>query len=159
VDANLYHDLLTGRSVTGILHFFNQTPVDWYSKKQATVETATYGSEFMAARTATEQIIANRTSLRYMGIHVEGPTVLFGDNHSVVDSATVPQSKLNKRHVALSFHRAREAIAAKILRFEWISGGDNPADILSKHWGYQQVGSLIQAILFMPNQSLPAKGE
>ena len=28
-DANLYHDMLTGRSVTGILHFCNQTLVDW----------------------------------------------------------------------------------------------------------------------------------
>jgi hypothetical protein len=34
-DANLYHDMVTGRSVTGILHFLNQTPMDWYSKKQA----------------------------------------------------------------------------------------------------------------------------
>ena len=49
VDANLYHDMLTGRSVTGILHLINQTPIDWHSKKQATVETATYGSEFVAA--------------------------------------------------------------------------------------------------------------
>ena len=55
-DANLYHDYLTGRSVTGVLHLVNQTPVDWYCKRQATVETATYGSEFNAARTATEQI-------------------------------------------------------------------------------------------------------
>ncbi len=46
VDANLYHDLITGRSVTGILHLINQTPLDWYTKRQATVETATYGSEF-----------------------------------------------------------------------------------------------------------------
>ena len=43
VDANLYHDLLTGRSVTGILHLVNKMPVQWYSKKQGTVETATYG--------------------------------------------------------------------------------------------------------------------
>jgi len=49
VDANLLHDLMTGRSVTGILDFLNSTPIDWYSKKQATVETATYGSEFVAA--------------------------------------------------------------------------------------------------------------
>ena len=27
-DANLYHDVLTGRSVTGILHLLNQTPID-----------------------------------------------------------------------------------------------------------------------------------
>jgi hypothetical protein len=56
-DANLYHDILTGRSVTGILHLFNKTPIKWYSKKQATVETVTYGSEFIAARTCVDQIV------------------------------------------------------------------------------------------------------
>jgi hypothetical protein len=50
-DANHHHVLLTGRSVTGILHFLNKTPIDWYAKKQSTVETATYESEFVAART------------------------------------------------------------------------------------------------------------
>ena len=49
VDANLYHDYVTGRSVTGVLHFLNKTPTEWFAKKQATVETATYGSEFMVA--------------------------------------------------------------------------------------------------------------
>ena len=38
LDANLLHDLITGRSVTAVLHFFNLTPGDWYSKRQATVE-------------------------------------------------------------------------------------------------------------------------
>jgi hypothetical protein len=69
-DANLYHDMLTGRSVTGILHLMNKTPIEWYSKKQATVETATYGSEFIAARTCIDQIIDVRTLLRYLGIPV-----------------------------------------------------------------------------------------
>jgi hypothetical protein len=50
VDANLMHDITAGKSVTGILHLVNKMPIDWYSKKQATVETATYGSEFVAAR-------------------------------------------------------------------------------------------------------------
>ena len=57
VDANLYHCKVTGRAATGILHIVNQTPVDWYSKRQNTVETATHGSEFVAARVATEQIM------------------------------------------------------------------------------------------------------
>ena len=55
--ANLNPCLATGKSLTGCLHFVNKTPVDWYSKKQATVETATYGSEFVAAKTATEQLM------------------------------------------------------------------------------------------------------
>jgi hypothetical protein len=53
-DANLQHDLLTGRAVTGILHLLNQTPDDWYRKRQATVETATVGSKFTAARVAVD---------------------------------------------------------------------------------------------------------
>jgi hypothetical protein len=70
VDANLYHCMLTGRSVTGILHLLNQCPIDWYSKKQATVETATYGSEFVAARTCVEQVMDLRTTLRYLGVPI-----------------------------------------------------------------------------------------
>jgi hypothetical protein len=44
-DANLQHDLLTGRAVTGILDLLNQTPGDWYSKRQATVETAPFAPD------------------------------------------------------------------------------------------------------------------
>ena len=55
VDANLNHCLATGRSLAGCLHFIYHTPIDSYSKKQATVETTTYGSEFVASKTSTEQ--------------------------------------------------------------------------------------------------------
>ena len=68
VDANLYHDQVTGRALTGILHFVNGTPIDWYCKRQATIETATYGSEFVAARIATEHIINLRTTICYLGV-------------------------------------------------------------------------------------------
>ncbi len=58
---------------------------------------------------------------------------------------------LGKRHVALSYHRVREAVAAGMMRFEWIPGPDNPpADILSKHWGYQQASEKLHALLFKP---------
>eukprot|EP00977_Amphora_coffeiformis_P003124 scaffold582_cov147-Amphora_coffeaeformis.AAC.1 len=82
VDANLMHDVITGRSCTGILEFLNQTPIDWFSKRQNQVETATYGSEFMAARQATERIIDLRYTLRLFGVPLDGPAWLFGDNKS-----------------------------------------------------------------------------
>jgi len=148
VDANLFHCLLTGRSVTGIIHFLNKTPVEWFSKKQNTVETATYGSEFVAARICTEQVIDLRLTLRYLGVPIRSKSYMFGDNKSVVDSSTIPHSKLQKRHVALSFHRVRAAISAKILEFHFIDGSDNPADICSKHWGYQQIWKLLKPLLF-----------
>ncbi len=148
VDANLHHDFLTGRAVTGILHFLNKTPIDAYSKKQATVETATYGSKFVAARIATDQIIDLRLTLRYFGVEVGGSTTMFGDNESVVKSSINPDSPLRKPHNALAYHRVREAIAAKFVTFHHISGIINPADMLSKHWGYSQIWPALQALLF-----------
>ena len=73
---------------------------------------------------------------------------MFGDNKSVVDSSTIPHSKLHKRHNALSFHRVREAIAADIIRFHHIDGVDNPADMLSKHWGYPATMPNLRPLLF-----------
>ena len=63
MDANLMHDLISGSSVSGILHFLNKTPIDWYSKLQATVETATFGSEYVAAKTCTDQVVDLRLTL------------------------------------------------------------------------------------------------
>ena len=48
-NANLMHDVVTGRSVSGILESINQTPINWFRKQQSQVETATYGSKFMVA--------------------------------------------------------------------------------------------------------------
>ena len=134
MDANFNHCIATGKSLTGCIHFVNKTPVDWYSKKQATVETATYGSEFVAAKTATEQIMDIRQTLRYLGAPIGAKSFLFGDNRSVVTSATLPHSTLTKRHNILVFHRVREAIAAKLMAVYWIQSAYNLSDMLSKHW-------------------------
>ena len=84
VDANLHHDLATGKVVTAVLHFLNQTPIDAYSK----------------------------------------------------------------RHHLVSYHRVREAIAAKYISFHWKDGKSNPADILSKHWEFATVWPMLKLILF-----------
>ena len=154
VDANLHHDMITGRSVTGILHLLNKTPIQWYSKKQGTVETATYGSELVAARIATEQIIELRLTLRYLGVPLNEKTYMFGDNKSVVDGSSRPHAKLHKRHTALSFHRVREAIASKMLTFTFIPGSINPADILSKHWANHKIWPMLQPLLFWQGDTL-----
>jgi hypothetical protein len=131
-DANLYHDQVTGRSVTGLLMLLNKTPIDWYSKKQYGVETATYGSEFVAARIGVDKIVEMRYMLRMLGVPMQGPSYMFGDNLAVINSSRIPDDTLKKRHNALSYHRVREAIAAEIIKFIHIDGDKNPADILTK---------------------------
>ena len=84
MDANLHHDLATGKAVTAVLNFLNQTPIDAYSK----------------------------------------------------------------RHHLVSYHRVKEAIAAKYISFHWKDGKSNPADILSKHWEFATVWPMLKPILF-----------
>jgi hypothetical protein len=104
VDANLRHDMLAGRAVTGALHLVNKTPADWFAEKQATVETATCGSKFVAAHVAAEQVIDLHTPLRHLDVPVREKSCMFGDNKCVINSATAPHAKLHKCHNALPFH-------------------------------------------------------
>jgi len=131
-DANLMHNLVNGRSCTGILHFLNQTPIDWFSKRQGQVETSACGSESVAARIAAEQIMDLRYTLRMLGVPIDGPSWLFGDNKGVVQSSTIPHSKLEKRWCALSYHRVRESIAAGCIYFLHLDGRQNPLDCMTK---------------------------
>ena len=98
--------------------------------------------------TATEQIMEIQTTLRYLGVNLVGPTYMFGDNETVIDSSNKPKSRLHKRHVILSYHRVRKAIAAGILKFIFIDSELNPADIPTKLWGYQQIKTKLKAMLF-----------
>jgi hypothetical protein len=148
VDANLLHDLITGRACTGIIHMLNKTPIDWFCKRQNTVETATYGSEFVAARIAVDQIVDLRYSLRMLGVPLTGPSFVFGDNLAVINSATMPSGKLQKRHNILSYHRVREAQAAGFTQFIHIDGKQNPADILTKHTSSREWYEVMKPLIF-----------
>ena len=161
VDANLYFDLLNGRACTGVLIFLNQTPIDWYCKKQSTVATATFGSEFVATKTAVEKAYDLRYTLRMMGIPVDYRTYLFGDNQAVVTQATIPHSQLAKRHNALAYHYTREAVATGMVIYCHIPGTENPSDCLTKFLGYQQWWPILRPILFWLGDTagIPTKGE
>ena len=132
VDADHAGCRLTRRSHSGILIFVNRAPILWYSKRQATVESSTFGSEIVAMRQAIEMIEGLRYKLRMMGVPVEEPTKVYCDNESVVKSTTRPESTLKKKHQAINYHRAREAQAAGHLIVAWIDGRYNLSDGLTK---------------------------
>ena len=80
-----------------------------------------------------------RHALRYLDVPLREKSHMFGDNDTMVDSRMTPHAKFHKIHVALSFHRVREAIAAKIISYHFFRGVINPPEILRKHWGYAKV--------------------
>jgi hypothetical protein len=91
IDADHAHDLVTRRSITGILVILNNTPIRWVSKRQKTVETSTYGSELVASRVATDLILEVRYMIRSLRVALDGPALMLGDNMSVFLNTTVLQ--------------------------------------------------------------------
>lgn len=132
VNANHAGDTQTRRSQTGFIIYLNNAPIDWYSKKQNTCESSTFGSEFVAMRIAVEKIRALRYKLRMFGIPIAGPATMLGDNESVVNSASKMEARLNKKHNAICFHTVREACAAGWIRVGWEPTATNIADLFTK---------------------------
>jgi hypothetical protein len=132
VDADHAGCHVTRRSYTGILLYAQSAPLIWYSKKQNTVETSTFGSEFIAAKIAVELIEGLRYKLRMMGVALDGPTGVFCDNESVVINSTQPESCLKKKHNAIAYHRVRESQAAGTIRIAKEDGKTNLADGFTK---------------------------
>jgi hypothetical protein len=153
VDADHAHDLVIRRSITGILVMLNNTPIRWISKSQKTVETSTYGSELVASRIATELILEVRYVFRPLGVALNGPELMFGDNMSVVVNTTVPSSVLKKKHNAIAYHRVRESIVARIMRFAFIKSEENVSDVLTKALSNEKIHYLMKRWLFrMPKK-------
>ena len=147
VDADHAGDVVSRRSHTGIIIFVNRAPIIWYSKRQNTVETSTFGSEFIALRIATELIEGLRYKLRMLGVPLDGPTNVFGDNQLDIKNATIPESPLKKKHVTICYHRVREACAAGVIRIAKESTETNLADLLTKNLDRESYKSLVERIL------------
>ena len=112
VDANHAENIFTRRSHTGIIIFVNNSPIIWYSKRQKTVESSSFGSEFIVLRISTEMIEGLRYKIRMFGVPIDGPTDVFFDNQSVVTNVSIPSSVLNNKHNAICYHKVREAHTA-----------------------------------------------
>ena len=132
VDADHAADTTTRRSRTGFLVFLNSAPIYWLSKKQISVESSSFGSEFTAMKQCTEYLRGLRYKLRMMGIPVEGPAYVYGDNQSVLANTTMPDSTLKKKSQSIAYHFVREGVARGEWRTTYVNTHDNPADLLTK---------------------------
>ncbi len=95
-----------------------------------------------------------RTTFCYLGVPVNSRSYMFGDNDSMINSSARADAKLHKRHVALSFHRVREAVASGTVNLAHIRSFLNPADILSKFWTHSSIWKTLQPILFWRGETM-----
>lgn len=140
VDASHASNKKTRQSHTGYLIFINRAPILWFSKRQATVESSTFSSEFLALRSCVEAITHLRYKLRMFGIPLGGdntndtvdPAHIFCDNETVVKNSSLIESTLNKKHCSIAYHYVRWNVAAGVASIAWIASQLNLADAFTK---------------------------
>jgi hypothetical protein len=132
VDASHASNRVTRRSHTGFVLFVNRAPIIWYSKRQNTIESSTFSSEFVAMKICVEQITALRYKLRMFGVPIDEPTNVLCDNESVVNNSSKVESVLNKKHSSIAYHAVRWAVAADVIKVGKVHTDDNIADAFTK---------------------------
>ncbi len=81
---------------------------------------------------ATEYIRGLRYKVRLMGITVDEPAFVFGDNQLVLANMTAPGSTLKKKSNAIAYHFVHEGCTRDELRTAYINTDENVADLLTK---------------------------
>ena len=88
-----------------------------------------------------------RYKLRMFGVPIDGPTNIFWDNQSVINNASVPELPLKKKHVAICYHRVREACASGLIRIAKEDTKTNLADLFTKTLEREKHKLLVEMIL------------
>ena len=147
VDVDHAGNKITRRSHTGVIIFLNSAPILWYSKRQNTVESSTFGSELVVMKQAMDMIEGLIYKLCMFGIPVEGEARILCDNMATVKSGSNPDARIQKKHNSIAFHRIREAVVAVWALVYHEKGNSNLADLLTKVLSVEKRRHLIIGLL------------
>jgi hypothetical protein len=89
----------------------DMSTIAWQSKKQGSVQSSTFGSEFIAMKAAVEINRALRFKLQMMEVPIDGPVYVYCDNMSVAHNTTAPELILKKELNSIAYHAMQEAVA------------------------------------------------
>ena len=112
-DSDHSVDKLTRWSSTGYIIFLNNATIDWLSKKQATIETSVFGAECFAMKVGMETLRIFQYKLRMMVAEILGPSLIYGDNMSVIHNTQRPESTLRRKSNSICYHTIRESVEMK----------------------------------------------
>ena len=120
------------RSRTVLIIFLNSAPIYWFSKCQTSVETSSFGSEFITMKQCCEYVIVIHYKLHIMGMPIDLPTYTIGDNQSVLCNTFKTHSSLKNKSSSKEFHFVRKGTANNEWRTAYTNIHFNTAYILTK---------------------------
>lgn len=131
-DSSHNTDRDDGRSTTGHVFYFGDTPITWCSQKQNTVALSSCEAEFMAATSAACQAIWLRGLYSEIMAKDLKPVVIRVDNKSAIALMKNPVFHGRSKHINTRYHYIRECVEKGQVLIEYICGEEQRADTLTK---------------------------
>ena len=107
VDSDHAGDKSDRRSRTGFTIFIHMAMINWHIKKQSTDEGAVFGAEFLAMKQGVEYLRGMKFKLQMMGVKIDSPTYIYGDNMSDIYNTYQTDSLLKKKSNSICYHFVR----------------------------------------------------
>lgn len=136
VDAAHATDLVTRRSITGLVFTLAGGAIAFKSKVQPCVSTSSTEAELIAAVTAAKLAKYFRSILTQLGFAPSGPTVLYEDNEATMAMINENRPTARARHVDVQFFAIQEWRSQKLIIVKHISTMINIADGGTKALGW-----------------------
>jgi transposase InsO family protein len=145
-DADWGEDPDTRRSISGMVSVLAGGAVSWSSKRQSTVAQSTLEAEYMAAASATKEVLWLRKMLADIGQPPTVPTVIWCDNQGAITTSKDDAFHPRTKHIDQKYHLVREKVEAGNITVLHKPTTEMAADFFTKSLPREKLERLIPLI-------------
>jgi transposase InsO family protein len=131
-DADWANDKVDRKSITGWVAKLCGDVISWASKKQRTVAQSTCEAELYAEAAAINEVLWLRGLLAELGLDVETPSTIFGDNQSAIALSEHGVKSERTKHIDVKYHFITDEISKRVVTVKWVPSAEQQADIFTK---------------------------
>jgi hypothetical protein len=131
-DADWGNNKEDRKSVTGWIAKVNGDVISWASKTQKTIAQSTCEAELYAEAAGINEMLWLRGILSELGLEVDEPSVIYGDNQSTVAISKNGIKGERTKHVDIKYHFIKDQVDQGVVKVQWISTTEQQADICTK---------------------------
>jgi hypothetical protein len=125
-------NLDNGRSTSAYVVKIGSGAVLWSSRLQSIVALSTTEAEFVAAASASQEVVWMRALLGELGFPISGPSLLLLDNQSAIQVGKNPEHHGRMKHLDLRFYWLRNVVVAGQIVLRYVPTANMAADLLTK---------------------------